>query len=385
MLIFLFIIKLIMEKTKQDYFKFFTIVGGSILVIAFFAILKLASSITMPLTLAIFLYFMVKPIITSLERKGAYNWIAITVAMLALVLLLLIVGWTIFYAINTLTQADNIKWFTERGTQLSKFIQSKIKSLEGKSITEMLGINYSNQVSKMVISISGKLMHIMSQLLLVFIFVLFLLLERQSLSKKMLAVFPNVDTVNKVRMFKTINTSISRYIVVKTIVSAITGVLFFLVCLFTGVKFALLWGILAFVLNYIPTIGSIVATLGVTFIAALQYFDTNITLIIVVFILVLMIQNIIGNYLDPKLSGNELNLSPFIILVSLSLWGFIWGIPGMFLAVPITSAVQIVCANIESLKPIAVFLGTGKTVDNIINDKSTLREKFKRSRKTKST
>ncbi len=112
-------------------------------------------------------------------------------------------------------------------------------------------------------------------------------------------------------------------------------------------------------MNFIPTIGSIIVTITTILLAIIQYYPDYAS---VLYVAVLMgsIQIVLGNILDPRVQGNQLNLSPFIILVSLAIWGYIWGIAGMFLAVPITSALQILCTNVKDLKPIAVLLSSGK-------------------------
>jgi AI-2 transport protein TqsA len=96
-------------------------------------------------------------------------------------------------------------------------------------------------------------------------------------------------------------------------------------------------------------------------------------------ILMISIQMVLGNILDPRIQGVQLNLSPFVILVSLSLWGYIWGIAGMFLAVPITSVIQILCANIKSLKPVAVMIGSGRSYRKMIEEeRQKAKERAKR-------
>ena len=92
-----------------------------------------------------------------------------------------------------------------------------------------------------------------------------------------------------------------------------------------------------------------------------------------------MIQNVVGNFIDPKLSGNSLNLSAFIILVGLGIFGYIWGIVGMFLAVPILSVLQIVCANIDETRPIAMLISSGKSFRSQASEKPARRRASKRA------
>jgi len=128
---------------------------------------------------------------------------------------------------------------------------------------------------------------------------------------------------------------------------------------FVGVDFASFWAVLIFLLNFIPTIGSIIATAFPSVLTLVQ-FDTLGPFVITITILS-AIQFCIGSLVEPKLMGNRLNLSPIVILLSLGLWGSIWGIPGMFLCVPITVILMIVCSYFPDTRPIAVLLsGNGK-------------------------
>jgi predicted PurR-regulated permease PerM len=112
--------------------------------------------------------------------------------------------------------------------------------------------------------------------------------------------------------------------------------------------------LLTFVLNFIPSVGSIIATLVVTLVAYIQVAEPSTAILI--FVIAGMIQFLLGNVIDPMLMGKTLRLSSFGIIISLALWGAVWGIPGMFLAVPFMVAVMIVCSHIPAARPVAVLL-----------------------------
>jgi predicted PurR-regulated permease PerM len=147
---------------------------------------------------------------------------------------------------------------------------------------------------------------------------------------------------------------IRSYVGIKVLTSAATGLLSFLVLNLVGVDFASFWAVLIFLLNFIPTIGSIIATAFPSLLTLVQ-FDTLGPFIITISVLG-AIQFCIGSLIEPKLMGNRLNLSPIVILLSLGLWGSVWGIPGMFLCVPITVIMMIVCSYFPGTRPIAVLL-----------------------------
>ena len=160
-------------------------------------------------------------------------------------------------------------------------------------------------------------------------------------------------------MVSRMNRQMSKYLLIKIVISVATGILFYLASVISGLDFALVWGVLAVILNFIPTIGSIVCTAG-TIIMAIIQFSPDWGYVIYITILMISIEMILGNIIDPRLQGVQLNISPFVILISLAIWGYIWGIAGMFLSVPLTSIIQIICANVPSLKPVAIMLSEGR-------------------------
>ena len=152
----------------------------------------------------------------------------------------------------------------------------------------------------------------------------------------------------------TIINRITRYLVVKTLVSLVTGLMVWGVAVVFGLDLAVALGILTFVLNYIPSVGSIIATGFVTLVAYVQLGEPGTTLAI--FLVVGAIQFVNGNIIDPMLMGRALRLSSFGIVLSLAFWGAIWGIPGMFLSVPIMVALMIVCSEVPALHRVAILL-----------------------------
>ena len=230
---------------------------------------------------------------------------------------------------------------------------------EGYSFLASLNIDWLSLLRGYLTSFSTRFLGIMSDAMMCFVYLLFLLMERRSFAPKMMAILNRDKGERFTKLAMKMNRQVSKYIFLKIIISAATGVMFYLVSILTGLDFALVWGVLAFVLNFIPTIGSIIVTVG-TIIMAIIQFMPEWGYVIYVGIMMVSIEMVIGNILDPKLQGVQLNISPIMILISLALWGYIWGLAGMFLAVPLTSMMQIVCANIPPLKPVAIFLSTGK-------------------------
>ncbi|HPC70876.1 MAG TPA: AI-2E family transporter, partial [Treponema sp.] len=164
-------------------------------------------------------------------------------------------------------------------------------------------------------------------------------------------------------------TQVSRYLTIKFFVSLATGILVALGLALLKVDFWLIWGIISFILNFIPTIGSLAAGAGVTLFALLQFWPHGWP-ILGAFLVMLLVNFIIGNILEPQIQGDNLGLSPFVVLVSLLAWGWLWGFAGLVLAVPMTVIVKIVCEHIPLLEPVAILIGSYKDILKYNTDKA---------------
>ncbi|ADZ69703.1 AI-2E family transporter [Polymorphum gilvum] len=196
---------------------------------------------------------------------------------------------------------------------------------------------------------------------LVFIYVVFLLIEQSTFDRKYRALFTSPERAQAAfALREEINRRVLHYIGIKTAVSISTGLLTTLLLTAIGLPYAALFGFIAFLLNYIPTIGSLIAVLFPS-VLALVYYDEFGPFIAITLGLG-AIQFAIGNLIEPRLMGSSLNLSGIVIMLSLALWGAIWGITGMVLCVPITVVIVIVCAQFPASRPIAILLSAGGDV-----------------------
>jgi predicted PurR-regulated permease PerM len=159
-------------------------------------------------------------------------------------------------------------------------------------------------------------------------------------------------TVNQI--IGRIDREVQRYLGIKTGISILSGLITTIVLLIFGVEFALLFGFLTMILNFIPSLGSIVSLALISLIATFQFGS----LIPALWILLILagLDVIISSLLEPKLMGQGLGMSPLVILFSLFFWGWLWGIPGMILAVPFMAVIKIICSNIPALEPVARFI-----------------------------
>ena len=193
------------------------------------------------------------------------------------------------------------------------------------------------------------------QFLLILLYTFFLLIEQHTFPNKVKALkFDNARIGRVSILIDKINKSVRTYIGVKFAASFATGLLSYIVIRFVGLEFALFWAFLIFTFNFIPTIGSIVATIFPSMIALVQF--DHLSPFFIVLVGVGIIQLGIGGILEPKLYGDSLNISPFIIVISLVLWGLLWGIVGMLLCVPITVIMINVFAQFPKTRSVAVLL-----------------------------
>jgi AI-2 transport protein TqsA len=223
---------------------------------------------------------------------------------------------------------------------------------QAPNINEMIkGI----EIAPLITKLAGSFTSAIGNVFIVLLYVLFLLLEQGTFSKKIIALFPNKRKRNSIlSILNHTQDDIQTYVWIKTLTSTATGVISYIILKLVGVDFAGFWAFTIFLLNFIPTVGSIVATLFPALLALIQFggfFEC-----IVVLIGVGAVQVVVGNFLEPRLMGNTLNLSPLVVMLSLTLWGSIWGIAGMFLSVPITVMLLIVFAHFDATRYIAVML-----------------------------
>ena len=209
-------------------------------------------------------------------------------------------------------------------------------------------------IGSTVVSVSA----VVATLVVVLLYVTFLLVEKRVFPQKLQNLSDNPEDVSRVRqVLDSISTRVGQYLALKTLVSMILGAISWAIMAAFGVEFAGFWAVLITVLNYVPYIGSFLGVLFPVAWAIVQFGDIG--TVITLLILLSSAQFVIGNFLDPWLLGNSLNLSPFVILASLTIWGALLGIPGAFLAVPITSVLAIILSEFTGTRPIAVLMSRG--------------------------
>ena len=204
--------------------------------------------------------------------------------------------------------------------------------------------------------LSGSFFSFLGNVIWVLLFMMFILAERENFARRLAHGMGEERAVPILAAMDRINRAVQHYLGLKTLVSLATGLLVALALWGFGVHFALLWGVVAFLLNFIPNIGSLIATVPPVAVTLFQFGSFGRAILVA--ILLTMVQLLVGNLLEPKLMGKGLNLSPLVVLLSLLFWGWLWGLPGMLLAVPLTAAVKIGLEQVDSTRPLALLMGS---------------------------
>ncbi|MEM7549531.1 MAG: AI-2E family transporter [Bacteroidota bacterium] len=218
--------------------------------------------------------------------------------------------------------------------------------------------DYTSILGNIADALSGAL----GDFIMIILYAAFIFTEEQSLSRKIQKLFSSGEQYEKASAILTrIDNASSDYIRLKTYVSLLTGFVGYIFLLIMGVDAAFFWAFLMFALNYIPTIGSLIATLFPAFFSLMQFGALRPFVIILAGLGAL--EWFIGNVIEPKLMGKSLNLSPLVTIIALIVWGQIWGITGMLLSTPITVVMVIVFAQFESTRSVAILLSENGEID----------------------
>ena len=325
-------------------------------------VLNLAQNVIIPFILAILFWFMIR-VIKKILRKFRLiqkfpDWsLTVISSVLMLSFLFLIVT---MITINIRYLSETLPRYEENITNITQSLRSRFElnfPVVWADITT--DIDFGTILSRIFSTLTG----LFSKALIVFIYLIFILLEESTFQEKISAVYTDENNYKKVDLLiKKIDASVSRYLAIKTLVSLLTGLLSFIALLFIGVDAPFFWAFLIFVLNFIPSIGSLIATFFPAFFALLQFGEF--TPAILVLSIVGVIQIVLGNFLEPRIMGTSMNISPLVVFLTLILWGMMWGIAGMLLSVPITVILIIIMAEFKDTRPIALLLSRrGQIID----------------------
>jgi predicted PurR-regulated permease PerM len=321
---------------------------------ALVVVLIYAQGIIIPFILAILFWFMIR-VIKKLLAKVRYlkhwpQWLLTIISSLILLSFLFLIVQMITMNIKYLS--NTLPVYEASVNKITQSINQKFNVELSSLLSEYINDLYLGGILSRLFS---TLTSLFGDAFIVLIYLIFLLLEEHTFPKKLKAMYPELGPHEKMRtLVSKIDKSVSNYIALKTMASFLTGFLSYFALLFIGVDTPFFWAFLIFILNFIPTIGSLVATLFPAVFALLQFGEF--TPAILVLAIVGAIQVVVGNFIEPRAMGKTMNISLLVVILTLMLWGMMWGIPGMLLSVPITVILIIIMSEFDATRPIAILL-----------------------------
>ena len=308
--------------------------------------------VLLPLTLALFIFIIIK----SLSKKLIDSVLKLfnikindLVSFLSVFFILIIIIYSFVKVLNS-----NLRSVVDNSSYYQNNLKNLINLFSDYKIEKFIKLNeVFNDVN--FLEIFSKIINYFTELTgnfsLILIYIVFFIIEEKLLAEKIKFFFNRLTTK---KVLKKINSDVFKYFQIKTFTSFLTGIFTFLILYFFNSDLAPTLGIFAFFLNFIPFVGSLISILIPTIFSLIQFFSFFESMIIL--IMLTFSQILIGNFLETKMMGKTLNLSPIIMIVFLSIMGKVWGIAGMFLSVPILVFLLIIFSNLDSTKNIAILI-----------------------------
>ena len=340
-------------ENPQNLKYYFFYLSTSIIIVSG---LKMASEIVVILFLAIFIASLFSALLSFLQNFKIPKIIAYFLIILVFVIIIMLITYMINSSLNSFS--SNLPLYEQK----IKILISGLIDYMGDEISvkvnkdELLKVVDMSYFFNFSTKLLGGIGTFFSKFLLVFIGVAFIISESKSFEKKLRIIFKNDK--KKLKSFKLFSYNLQRYFIVKTFTSFLTGFFVYILLIFFDLNYPLLWAVLAFLFNFIPVVGSVIASIPAILLSLIST-DLNITFWLIISYVVVNIS--ISNIIEPKLMGKELGLSPMVIFFSLIFWGWILGIVGMFLAVPITMTLKIAFESTQNTKWVGILLSNLST------------------------
>src|SRR6516164_1350102 len=311
-----------------------------------------ARAVMTPVAFALFIIALVWPLQRRL-RRALPQVISVLVSAAVVLLAIALGGWLVVWSFGGIAQ-----WVVANAARLQGLYMHLADLLEQRGLyaaelfAEQVNVLWLVQVLR---AIGGSLQDVLTFCIVTFVFVILGLLEVEPLGRRLLRIGSGDATDTAAEIAARLQT----YMLVRFGMSALTGLSFWAFTAVYGLELHREWGVIAFVLNFIPFIGSFIATLLPTLFAAAQFEALSAT--VVVFSGLNLLQFVIGSYIEPRVAGTAVSVSPFVVLFTVFFWGMLWGIAGAFIGVPILITLATVCARYPPARPIAVLLSADAT------------------------
>jgi predicted PurR-regulated permease PerM len=318
-------------------------------------ILSIGKNIIIPFVFALLIWLIIKQMRHSMNRikfvKNRFpEWVKNSLSFLIILLILNFIINIVYSNFRILVNS-----YERYASKIDALIIS-VNDTFNIDLKEQINVYLEDfDFSSVALSLFNYSFGLMGTIFVVIVYTLFILLEESTFKKKLEKVFPEQQKFKDTySLIGRIERSVSKYLVLKTLICLATSVLSYIAFIIIGVDFPVFWAFLIFILNYIPIIGSYVATFTPVVFSILQFGSFLPGLMVL--LSVGTVQIVIGNFIDPRIMGNRVNLSPLVIILSLSFWGAIWGVIGMFLSVPLMVIVVITFSKIPQFRPVAILM-----------------------------
>lgn len=310
-----------------------------------------AQSVLVLLLIAVFLAVLGTPAVLWLKGKRVPNAVAVLIVVLGMIAVLLLAGALVGASLSSFT--DSLPAYQSRLQEQIRAAKELLAS-KGIKVTDRILDDYLNPsaIMSFTATLLSGLSSALSSIVLILLTVLFILLEVSTFSAKLRA-SPG-DPERFLPRFTKFVEDIQRYVIIKSLISLTTGILVGIWMTILGVEFPILWGFLAFLLNYVPNLGVIIAAIPAVLFALIQLGPLQAVLVAVGY---LAINFIIGTAIEPRIVGRGVGLSTLVVFLSLIFWGNMLGLIGAVLCVPITMTLKFVLENNEETRWIGVWLG----------------------------
>lgn len=338
--------------------KIMNIALGLISVFMIVWVLIIGETIILPFMIALFFSFLLDPIVELLMKWKIPVSISVILTLLLAFVFLYLIGLLVYASVQSfvgqfpLYQGRLLNWIA----QITKFIEEVLGErlqLKDYKTLDWFGWLKNFSIAKGVLSSVGTFLTFVLRILIVIIFIAYLLTGKRNINSKIKEAFPDSQADRIISILETVTSQVQKYLGVKTVLNFIAGIISIVIFYIFGLDFAIFWGFLIFLFNFIPNIGAVIASILPALFSLLQFGSPTIAFWLIVVLTILQLS--MGNIIEPRMMGRSLNLSPLFVILSLIFWGYIWGITGLILAVPILGTVTIVLENIESLKFLSVF------------------------------
>lgn len=347
----------------NDYSKMILVNISILTIIAIAYLLYIWSSLILPFVIALLMSFWIISVSGFFAKMWMNKLFSYIFSWFSFFIFFFVVWWIINTNINEIAAPENIVKYQNRIESLVTPILEYLAkfNIDGDSIKQKILKNID--FSSLFGNITWAITTILWSASLIIIYILFILLEYRFFKDKIELMSSNpIKRLRINSIILKIKNDVKAYFMIKSITSFFTGILTYFTLISFNVDFALFWAFSIFILNFIPTVGSIIWVWIIGIFAIIQ-FGFNAVLLVLLSILI-WIQILIWNIIEPRLMWSKLNLSPLVILLSLWLWGSIWGVVWMLLSVPIMVIINIILSKFDSTKPISILLSEKWVLEN---------------------